>query len=92
MTLTPQTRLFVFNFSTDSIHGPFFMAPNTQPALNIVPTAFKGKFPAQLRIVASHLPWQACVPRSLVPWWGNGRRGGSFLSESEADNLEVCVS
>ena len=43
-----QTRIFLLNFQTREVFGPF--RANGAAALDIVPEAWGGKFPAQLRV------------------------------------------
>jgi len=47
-TITAETKLFLFNFDSNSLIGPF--TPVGSPERELVPGAFGGRFSAQLRV------------------------------------------
>lgn len=46
-TIDDTTQLFLWNFRSTQLMGPF--SADGKPALNVEPSAFNGRFPAQLR-------------------------------------------
>ena len=80
----PSTRLFLLNFKTRALHGPF--RADGAAALDVVPDAWGGKFPAQIRVVGT----AGSYFTATLPKEDTGRQMGAMSSE-RADELETLL-
>lgn len=76
--IKPTTELFLFNFDTTNLMGPFL--PAGVPAKDIAPTAFGGRFSSQVRVKRSEVLREVKVGSRLV----SGPK-----SESEVEELRA---
>jgi hypothetical protein len=84
--IAPSTRLFLLNFQTRVVHGPF--RTNRTAALDIVPEAWSGKFPAQLQVVGAGAG--GSYESAALPTGDTQRQMGSMTS-ARADELVALL-
>jgi len=75
--------LFLFNYQSNRLHGVF--EATTDGTLNMEPTAFDGRFPAQVRVRRKmrcpSLDEAALLPLIKVGWIGVSRRGALYFPD-----------